>query len=120
TGAAFCRSVALRHHVGPGRSAWSFGGGGRRMRISRHEKEAERLEYEEWPVLVDIPIAAVEYPSWEGRYRSSEGPWTFEMEVDGVPATEPPNFRYHVELGEEDVAEILKGLPVQAVRTVLD
>jgi hypothetical protein len=89
------------------------------MIIRRHEKDAEWLDFPDWPVLVDTPVAETE-PRWLGRFGDSEGPWVIWVEADGVPIEGAPNYRYLVELREENFSEILARLPIGAVSTVLD
>ncbi len=91
------------------------------MKISRHEKGAEWLDYVDWPVLVDLPLPQTAFDEWRGERTREDGhPWVFQVEVEGVPAQGSPTYRYLIELREEDLGDILVGLPVQAVGTILD
>ena len=89
------------------------------MIIRRHEKDAERLDAVDCPVLVDAPV----FPDplrWYGNYGDTEGPWVISLWADGVPAEGSPAYRYLVELSEQDLSEILARMPVGAVSAVLD
>jgi hypothetical protein len=102
-----------------GRPTNLVGDGGSGMRIKRHEKDAEWLDYEDWPVLVDAPLSEIE-PRWLGNYGDSEGPWVIWLEGTDVPADGSPAYRYLVELRELDFSEVLARMPPGGVKAVLE
>jgi hypothetical protein len=85
--------------------------------------QVPKTHYDQWPVLFDCELAELKLPqgvSWEAVRGVYNKPGSaFVDDIEGSRAGEPPHFRYSVSLSPQDVGELLRNMPIEAVTEVI-
>ena len=94
------------------------------MRISRCDAElaqAPDVGYEDWPILLDTPTTAAEFPdgvTWEA-IRGSAGAGPVYIQLEAAGDGESGRYKFEIQIGPQEVGALLRCMPVEAVPAVI-